>query len=673
MKKIILMLTSVLFSLFANAIVGQWTAYMAYYDITEIEKAGDIMYVLASNNLYSYNSTDQSIQTYDKANALNDCGIGHIAWCETAKKLIVIYQNQNIDILDNEGNTTNLSDYYSYSTTQDKTINSVNTSGKYAYISTNFGILKVDVAAAAIMETYDLGFKVEYSYINDGYIYAASPTNGLYSALLTDNLLDKNTWKSVGQYVANNKTIDPELLAIAQTLNPGGPKNNYFAYLKFANNKLYSVGGLFDAGQTDLNRPGTIQVLGDNKWQIYQDRLNTITGYSYVDLNCIDVDPTDAEHVFAGGRTGLYEFESGELKNYYNKDNSILQGAVDRGNQLGNEYVLITGMQFDKNGNLWLQNSLTRSNNIVEYNKENGLVSHFSDALMNIETSVSFGNIKSMITDNNGLMWFINTDNPYPALINYNPQNEAINVYKPPFVNEDGTQINTYYMRCIAKDIDDNIWIGTDIGPFYIPASQQSNSSGTVLSQVKVPRNDGTNLADYLLANVDITAIAIDGANHKWFGTNNNGVYLISSDNETQLQHFTSANSKLISDNIFSIAINETTGEVFFATDKGLCSYMSDTTAPAEEMSKETVYAYPNPVRPEYTGPITIVGLTYNADVKITTSAGALVAQGRSNGGTFTWDGTDASGKRVASGVYMVQTATSNGGKGTVCKIAIVK
>ena len=99
---------------------------------------------------------------------------------------------------------------------------------------------------------------------------------------------------------------------------------------------------------------------------------------------------------------------------------------------------------------------------------------------------------------------------------------------------------------------------------------------------------------------------------------------------------------------------------------------MSDATATNETMTKDNVYAYPNPVRPDYTGLITVVGLSMNADVKIVTANGALVAQGTSNGGTFTWDGRDLNGDRVASGVYMVMTATSDGKKGTVCKIAIV-
>ena len=129
----------------------------------------------------------------------------------------------------------------------------------------------------------------------------------------------------------------------------------------------------------------------------------------------------------------------------------------------------------------------------------------------------------------------------------------------------------------------------------------------------------------------------------------------------------------MLSDIVKAVAINPSSGEVFFGTEKGLCSFVSDATEAATEMTKDNVWAYPNPVTPDYTGPITITGLTMDADVKILAANGALIHQGRSNGGTYTWDGCDREGRRVASGVYMVATATSSGEKGTVCKIAIVR
>jgi hypothetical protein len=172
---------------------------------------------------------------------------------------------------------------------------------------------------------------------------------------------------------------------------------------------------------------------------------------------------------------------------------------------------------------------------------------------------------------------------------------------------------------------------------------------------------------------MDITAIAIDGANRKWIGTSYDGVYLISEDNMTQIHHFTKDNSPLINNNIQSIAIDGQTGEVFFGTEYGLCSFISNAVEPNTEMTEDNVWAYPNPVNPSYTGPITITGLTYNADVKIVSANGLLINEGRSNGGTFTWDGCDKNGERVSSGIYMVITATSDGKKGTVCKIAIIR
>ena len=259
-----------------------------------------------------------------------------------------------------------------------------------------------------------------------------------------------------------------------------------------------------------------------------------------------------------------------------------------------------------------------------------------------------------------------------PALYRYDINNDEVKVFMS-FVNQDGRSLNIEEgVRCAAEDVNGNIWIGTSVGPLLLEKTQ-FDEPNPVFTQVKVPRNDGTNYADYLLDNVDITCLAIDAGNRKWFGTKQNGVYLISDDNLTQLAHFTAENSPLLSNHIESIAINEQTGEVFFGTEKGLCSYMSGITQTNDEMNKDNVYAYPNPVRPDYTGLISVVGLSYNAEVKITTASGRLVAEGRSNGGTFTWDGCDQSGKRVASGVYMVNTSTAEGKKGTVCKIAVVR
>lgn len=192
-------------------------------------------------------------------------------------------------------------------------------------------------------------------------------------------------------------------------------------------------------------------------------------------------------------------------------------------------------------------------------------------------------------------------------------------------------------------------------------------------TQHKVPRNDGTNYADYLLDGVSVRCIAIDEANRKWMGTESNGVFLISDDNNTQEAHFTTDNSPLLANHVYDITIDSQTGRVYFATEKGICSYQSDVTSSNADMNEDNVSVYPNPVTPDHTGDIMITGLAMKSSVKITTSNGALVSEGVSSGGTYTWNGCDLSGRRVASGVYMVLVAKEDGSKGVVAKVAVVR
>lgn len=668
----ILIFTCLLFvlplSCFADA-TDTWKNYMAYSNVQWIEKGGNMLYVLASNDLYSYNEKDNSIQTFDKVNGLNDTDIEFIAWNNVAKCLVIAYSDQNIDLLTQKGEIISLSDYYRKTMTANKKINNLYIEGQYCYVSTGFGILKINVSKAEISDTYNLGFNVNYTYIEGNYIYASSNTNGLYRALLSDNLLDRNNWQWVGNYVAQNKTIAPELLEKVKGLQPGGPKYNRFFFMQYLNNRLYTTGGAFEPGAIGLNQPGTIQVLKNGEWNIYQDELDKITGYYYHDMNCLAVDPKNPEHVFAGGRAGLYEFLNGKLKRYFNKDNSLLRPSVHKGIELGNDYVVIQGLVFDRKNNLWILNSGTKTTSLLKLSPDGTMTDYSKPELMN--KGLSLHVMRRPILDSRGLIWFVNSHYEAPGLFCYNPETDKLNVYNN-FKNQDGSSIMVIQMRCVVEDAYQNIWVGTNVGPLRLTTEQMKNPSEAIFEQIKIPRNDGTNLADYLLAGVDISCMAIDGGGRKWFGTNGNGVYLISADNMKQVQHFLSDNSKLISNNIESIAINDKTGEVFIGTDKGLCSYMSDATKPSDNPGGEETYAYPNPVRPNYTGLITVVGLAFNSDVKIVTTNGVLVAKGTSNGGTFTWDGNDLNGKRVASGVYMVQTSDQEGNNGTVCKIAIV-
>lgn len=241
------------------------------------------------------------------------------------------------------------------------------------------------------------------------------------------------------------------------------------------------------------------------------------------------------------------------------------------------------------------------------------------------------------------------------------------------FTNQDGALLEQLAVYCIAEDKEGVIWIGTNRGPLVLNNPSRYFNDNFYCTQIKVPRNDDSGLADFLLVNEAINAIAIDGANRKWIGTASNGIYLISADGMETIHHFTEENSPLLSNSIVSIAIHPRTGEVFIGTGKGLVSYQSDATEAENSFKESNVRAYPNPVRPNYSGVITVTGMVYDSDVKIVDTAGHLIYQGTSLGGQFTWDGRNKQGRRVATGIYMVLAADSEGKEGIVTKIAFIR
>lgn len=654
--------------------IGTWRAYMSYYEPQQIIKAGsNTLFVRASNSLYSYHLNDHSITTYDKVNPLSDTYISYIAWSQQAKRLIIVYQNGNIDLMDLQENVTNISSLYTKTLTESKTVNNVYIHQQYAYLCMPFGVIKVNMERAEISETYMLNQNIQAVAIDNTSIYARNDQGTVYSALLSTNLIDKSNWNATDTYPAfTTDTADWDAyIDIVKTLKPDGPYYNQFYESKIVNGKLYTTGGAFRSGQIALNNPGIIQEYDFDTWTIYPTNINEITGFNYMDINCVDIDPTDNSRVMAAGRCGLYEFKNGVLENFYYKENSPLRPVTSSstGKYLTDDYTLVHGIKFDNDGNLWVLNSQANNVNLLEFTKSGQWISHYKNELC-YKDNTSMSTMRCLLFDSQGLLWFINTHFNSPCIICYDKTTDKVLIYSS-FTNQDGTNYENCYPYDIQEDYQGNIWIATNQGPFYIKKEEKGQSNAT-LYQEKVPRNDGTNFADYLLSGIHTNGIAIDGGGRKWFATIGNGVFLVSADNMTQLQHFTAENSPLLSNNVQYISINHSSGEVFFLTDKGLCSYIADATVASDDMQKDNVYAYPNPVEPGYTGLITVVGLSFDADVKILTSSGRLVAQGRSNGGTFTWDGCDQQGKRVASGVYMVAAATSDGNKGIVCKLAII-
>lgn len=657
---------------------GTWRAYMSYAEPQQIVKGGNQLFVRASNDLYSYNLNDHSITTYDKINGLSDTYITHIAWNTSTSHLVIVYKNSNIDVMDHNGNIINISALYARSMTQDKTVNGIYIHDAYAYLATGFGIVKLNTADAEISETYILNANIQAVGISNDNIYARAANGTVYTAQLSQNLIDSHYWTTTYTYPTDIFNTDNntwnQYINIVKSLKLDSPKYNNFGYMKFIDNTLYTCGGGWMAANlVDFRRPATIQLYhaDDDSWTFLPEDTTTmsdiIANNEFIDMMVLSVNPLDHKHVIGTGRTGMFEFYDGQFLKYHNKDNSLLKSVVGIDK---NTYIMALGSLFDYQGNFWCVVSQTDGDNLVEYTKDKQWVSHSKPSLY--INGQSLPGMLYMIEDSRHLLWFVNSHWTKTGIFCYDPWTDGIVNEFYTLTNQDGTSYQDYRPFCLAEDLEGNILIGTNIGLFVVEKDNISNKD-TYVTQIKVPRNDGTNYADYLMSGVNISCMIVDGGGRKWFGTSGSGVYLISADNMTQLQHFTTQNSPLLSNNIESIAINHHTGEVFFGTEDGLCSYMSDATAPVEEMQKDDVYAYPNPVTPEYNGLITIVGLSLDADVKILSSSGKLIAEGRSNGGTFTWDGKDRSGNRVASGIYMVATATSDGKKGTVCKIAIIR
>lgn len=225
----------------------------------------------------------------------------------------------------------------------------------------------------------------------------------------------------------------------------------------------------------------------------------------------------------------------------------------------------------------------------------------------------------------------------------------------------------------LTEDNNGQIWIGTEDGVLVITNPNNATEPVVRVNRVKVPRNDGTNFADYLLEGQNVTCIAVDASNRKWIGTLNSGAYLVSADGSQILEHFTMANSPLPNNNIYAIGCDKKSNAVYFGTVNGMVQYNSDSAPASSDYSD--VYAYPNPVRPEYTGWITIRGLMDNSLVKIADSAGNVFYQGRSEGGMMTWDGCDKNGVRVRTGVYYVFASQDGqtGNSGAVTKILVVR
>ena len=240
------------------------------------------------------------------------------------------------------------------------------------------------------------------------------------------------------------------------------------------------------------------------------------------------------------------------------------------------------------------------------------------------------------------------------------------------WTDTEGNTISPYRILSQTEDADGKIWFASDQGLFIIENITKAFDADFRVRRPIVPRNDGTIYGDYLLSTELIYDISVDPSNRKWIAAATSGVHLVSPDGTQIIANYTTDNSPLPSNIVEGVSCDPHSNIVYFGTPYGVASFLSDSSPAADDYSD--VYAYPNPVRPEYTGWITIKGLMDNSLVKIADMAGNVFFQGRSEGGMISWDGCDADGRRVRSGVYLVLASqgNDNGSSGVVTKIMVV-
>ena len=401
-------------------------------------------------------------------------------------------------------------------------------------------------------------------------------------------------------------------------------------------------------------------------------------------LTGLAIDPLhDERYALSSGLYGLYMIDHDTLLCRYDERNT--QGGIEA---FGSDFLSarVSAVAYDDEGRLFFTNSM--QDTILRCLDTDGRFYKYPNPGFTQQSDAS--RILIARHDGMGLKWVLN-DYGYqksrvglyydsglqPSAIPAATRTEAYQTaWFSTLVDQDLNEYVPNYIYDLCEDLEGHIWVLTSNGPFVIEDpvttfnyAQQNPGKGRV-RRVKIPRNDGTNLADYLMESTDCVSMAIDNFNRKWIGTRGAGLYLMSSDCITTLEHFTMDNSPLLSDGILALAYDDQSGLLYISCEGGVLSYQTDAIEGESDFS--SLYCYPNPVRPEYSGELRIMGLMNDSQVSITTTTGDLIYRTQSQGATATWDLRDSSGSRVDPGIYLIHGVDADGSKGGICKILVL-
>lgn len=442
------------------------------------------------------------------------------------------------------------------------------------------------------------------------------------------------------------------------SIGPDGPwSGNAYKVVSFDSTLYLCPGGHRTTYQGIYNAANVYSFHGSD-WKLLEDPDGLLSGK--MDVVDVAVNPLDKSRFLAASwGYGIIEVTDNEVTAFYDDANS--DGAIIRYSQGGYDAVFTGGIAYDEKGNAWITNSLVDAALAVRY--KDGSWNKFNT--MGLVSS----DIDNIIWDSiNGYKLFWGRQNRV-----FVHDGESRMAYIDP---NNGAKLQTSAVNCLVQDHSGQIWMGTNKGIKVIYNLSKAFENGgygemspVTCSNILFNEND---ITEYLMAYESVTSIVVDGANRKWVGTSTGGLYLLSSNGLQELEHFTSSNSPLFSDKILSLSIMPWSGELFVVTDRGVQSYRTTATYAFLEPMKD-IHAFPNPVRPDFEGLISIKGFTRNAIVHITDVNGNTVYSTHANGGQAVWDGRKFDGTKAASGVYYVFASAEDGSMRSATKILIVR
>lgn len=442
----------------------------------------------------------------------------------------------------------------------------------------------------------------------------------------------------------------------AVSLYPNGPIHRNTFKLYADGHSVLAMGGGYDDSYEQSNSPIGFYEFKDGAWKSYNPALfPNPAQFPYLhDLVGAVRNPANEKLYLASYGYGLLQWNGPGSYTLYNETNSPLISSIP-GDQ---RFVRIAGIAADLEGNIWVTNRNQQVN-------RPGLHVLRPDGTWQSFTIPGFregSNLERMLIDDNGYKWIIvSRPASSPGVLVFD---DATGQHR--YLSEASASggLPSSFVYSLAKDHNGEIWVGTGDGVAVFPTPYQVFTND--FRSAFKPLIEGRPL----LNGQTVRAIAVDGGNRKWIGTEN-GVWLVSPFGDEVIRHFNTKNSPLPSDQITDIAIDHLSGEVFIGTDAGLVSYRSGATITQGAPDCATVF--PNPVRPGYSGLVGISGVPNNAMVKITDVAGLLVYETKAEGGTASWNVSDYHGRRVKPGVYLVFSTLPDGSQSCISKVAVIK